>query len=197
MSSQVSAAAPRNTAAVVAPDAGVRANGTCSIAMNPSSADGGSSSRSARICEVGSISHGSRLAAARICSGIGSEPNRSSSAQDEVDLRLGERGVDPHAAGRERVARRRLDHAAAGLAGQVGVIEHGTLDTAGEPVVEIRSDRAQRTATLVAVQPRVTTVGRSRRRFDSSPAPGIPITITISPSSEPAAPRGGRAAPRP
>ena len=55
-----------------------RENDTVSIEAKPSSADGGSSSRNARIRDVGSISQGSPREAERICSGIGSVPKRSS-----------------------------------------------------------------------------------------------------------------------
>ena len=57
---------------------GACTKGTTSTVANPSSADGGSSSRRARICDVGARTPGSRLASRFSSSGEGSEPNRSS-----------------------------------------------------------------------------------------------------------------------
>jgi hypothetical protein len=58
---------------------GARTNEICSTAASPSSADGGSSSRSVRICDVGSIKPCSAFAASRTSSGVGRAPKRSSS----------------------------------------------------------------------------------------------------------------------
>ena len=72
MPARASARAPTNTPARP-PATEARANGTLSTAANPSSIDGGSSSRSARIWDVGSINHGSR----RLRRGSGRAPGAS------------------------------------------------------------------------------------------------------------------------
>ena len=84
----------------VRPGRGARTNGTCSTPAKPSSVDGGSSSRNARICEVGASKPGSSFASVRSSPGVGSGAEAVEQPLDEVDLRLGERRVEPDAARR-------------------------------------------------------------------------------------------------
>ena len=121
--------------------------------------DGGSSSRRARICEVGSINHGSRRAAARICSGVGSDPNRSSSRSTRLTCACAS-GVSSQT---QRTASewrsRDLDHAAAGRPRQVGVVEHPARTPAASC-----SPRAPRPARGASRRARRGSGGRSRAR---------------------------------
>ena len=79
-----------------------RRTATRSTPAKPSSSDGGSSSRSARICDVGASRPGSRRASARSSSGRRQRAEAVEQPLDEVDLRLGERRVEPDAPHRER-----------------------------------------------------------------------------------------------
>src|SRR5262249_17149762 len=76
-------------------------------------------------------------------------------AGDEVELRLGERRVEPDAPSREAMAVRRLDHVAARGARQIRVVEHDEAGARGEVVIEGVSDAEQRSAALVAVDANV------------------------------------------
>ena len=56
---------------------------------------------------------------------------------DEVDLRLSERRVEPHAPHRERASLGRLDHVAAGRTRQIGVVEYRAANAGRELLVEL------------------------------------------------------------
>ncbi len=73
-------------------------------------------------------------------------------ALDEVDLRLRERGLDPHAANRHAVARRAVDDVAPRCASQVRVVEDDAASTVRQRLVERSGQLAQRAAALVPVQ---------------------------------------------
>ena len=77
-------------------------------------------------------------------------PEAIEQALDEVDLRLCERRVEPEAAGRDAVARRRLHDVAARRAGEVGVVEDDLARPRRERLVERVGDapRASRRARL-------------------------------------------------
>ena len=117
------AAAATKTPVRPRPDDGARTKGTCSTSANPSSVDGGSSSRSARIWEVGASTPGSRRASSRSCSGLGKRAEALEQPLDEVDLRLRERRVEPDAASRDPMPARRLDHVVPRRASEVRVVE--------------------------------------------------------------------------
>ena len=76
---------------------------------------------------------------------------------DEVDLGLRERRIEPEAARGDVVASRRLDHEAAGRAGQVRVVEDDSPFARRQALVEHGGELAQGPAALVAVQPLVST----------------------------------------
>ena len=109
----------------------------------------------------------------------------------EVDLRLGERRVEPDAARRDALPCSRLDHVAARRARDVRVVEHDPRDAAGQRAVEGFRELTQRPAALVAIQPDVAArdVLLATRLL---PAPGMPITSTTSASSRVTARSTGR-----
>ena len=90
----------------------------------------------ARICRVGASTPGSERAAASSSSGVGERAEPIEEALDEVDLRLGERRVEPDAACGDPVARRGLDDVAARGACEVGVVEHDLARASGECLLE-------------------------------------------------------------
>ena len=101
---------------------------------------------------VGAITPSVLRASARSSSGVGRAPNSVDQARDEVDLRLGERRVEPHAADRQPVPGGRLDHVAARGAREVGVVQDDPSRAGAQPLLERLRDVAQRAAPLVAVE---------------------------------------------
>src|SRR5262245_66189350 len=77
---------------------------------------------------------------------------------DEVDLRLRERRVEPHASRSDAVAGGGFDPVVAGGTREVGVVEDDAARTRRECVVERTGKLAQRSAALVAVEPHVLAV---------------------------------------
>ena len=71
----------------------------------------------------------------------------------QVDLRLGERSVQPHAADRRSVPGGGLEDVATGRARQVGVVEHHPRRAGGQGLLERLRHVAQRAAAFVAVEP--------------------------------------------
>ena len=73
--------------------------------------------------------------------------------EHQVDLSLGQRGVEPHAAHPGAVPGGGLHHEVAGGAGQVRVVEHQPLDALAQPAVELPGEDGQGAAAVVAVEP--------------------------------------------
>ena len=152
----------------------MRTNGTRSTCANPSSVDGGSSSRSARIWDVGASRPGSRRASLRSSSGRGQRAEPIEQPLDQVDLRLRERRVEPDAPRPDAVAARGPDHVAPCAAREVRVVEDDPPGARRQLPVEGVGERAQGSTTLVAVEAEVPTGDVAPRRPGSFPLPGSP-----------------------
>ena len=106
---------------------------------------------------MGESSPGSRRASAAQLVGRGERAEALEESLDEVHLGLRERRIEPEAARGDVVASRRLDHEAAGRAGQVRVVEDDSPFARRQALVEHGGELAQGPAALVAVQPVVST----------------------------------------
>ena len=124
------APAARNTPLRVRPD-GARTNGTRSTLASPSPPVGGSSSRSIRIWEVGASTPGRSRASFESSRGR-QRPEPFEQTLDEVDLRLSERCVEPHAPRRDAVTLRGVEDVAARRARHVRVVEDDPAGTRGQ-----------------------------------------------------------------
>ena len=163
---------------------------------SPRRRSGGSSSRSARICEVGARSPGSARERAAAPPGVGSAPKRSRRRSTRLTCACAsgvssqtQRTPTPWRAGG-------LDDVAPRRAGEVRVVEDDASAARAASSRRAPREVAERAAALVPVEPQVPARDEAARRRGSCPPLECPSRATTSPRRVRFRGRRGRAARR-